>query len=63
MENLIFEDLLDPDVLYLTTESMPDILLAIFGVIGVSAALSMFLFFTVWGSVQVVKFMRSIIKA
>ncbi len=63
MENFIFEDLLDPDVLYLAQESLPDILLAVFGIVGVSAALSMFLFFTFWGTVQIVRFVRSIIKA
>ncbi len=63
MENLVFEDLLDPDVLFLASESLPDIILAIFGVIGASAALVTFLFFIIWGSVQIVKFMRSIIKA
>lgn len=63
MENFIFEDLLDPDVLYLAQESLPDILLAVFGIVGVSVALSMFLFFTFWGTVQIVRFVRSIIKA
>lgn len=63
MENLYFEDLLDPDVLFLASESLPEIIIAVFGVIGASAALVTFLFFITWGSVQVVKFMRSIIKA
>jgi len=58
-----FTDLLDEDVLYLTTQTLPDLILEVFGIIGVSAALMSFLIFTVWGIFQVVRFMKNIVKA
>lgn len=58
-----FTNLLDEDVLYLTTQTLPDLILEVFGIIGVSAALISFLIFTVWGIFQVVRFMKNIVKA
>lgn len=63
MKEYIFIDMLDPDVLALVAESLPGLIIAMFGLIGASAALVSFLIFTVWGLSQTVKFVRSLIKA
>ena len=58
-----FTELLDEDVLYMTMQTLPDLIFSFFGIIGVSAALMSFLIFTVWGIFQVVRFMKSILRA
>lgn len=58
-----FASLLDPDISILAEQSLPDLILAVFGLIGCAAALGTFLFFTGWSVYQIVKFIRSLIKA
>ena len=55
--------MIDQELFNLASHSLPDTIMEIFTIVGISAAMVSFLIFMVWAIFQVVRFIRKILQS